>query len=307
MKKFLIYAPSYDTNSGGCIVLHKLCDCLNRLGYEAFIYPMIPSFELNVGNAHTAKTMLAQMIGAISRVENFKVNPSFLSPVLKPKFEDFASDDTVVVYPEVTFGNPLKAKNVVRWILYTPGELVPAVYYGFDELHFLFQEAFGRYEFPRCYTSKRPLTITSFPTELYFQELDSHERSGVAYCIRKSPREATPDLLLNGIRIDGKEHVEIAKIFKRVKTFISYDLYTAYSRFASIAGCDSIIMPLPNTKREDLFPDGDRLDGVAYGFDDLERSRSTRQRLLRKFVESEQQNMSTARAFAEEVHNFFER
>ncbi len=32
---FTIVAPSYDNTSGGIVVLHKLCDLINELGYSA--------------------------------------------------------------------------------------------------------------------------------------------------------------------------------------------------------------------------------------------------------------------------------
>jgi hypothetical protein len=305
MKKFFIYAPSYNPNSGGCIVLHKLCDCLNRLGYEAFIYPMIPSYELNVGNAMSAKVMLTRMMNFVSRPGNFKVNPAFLTPVIAPKFEDFAPDDAVVIYPEVVFGNPLKAKNVVRWLLYTPGETVASVYYGFDELHFLFLDVFGKYKFPRCHTSKHPLFITHWPIETYLQLEDVEERSGVAYCLRKSKRSPSAELLSDGILIDGKAHDEIAKIFKRIKTFISYDPYTAYLPFAVMAGCDSVIAPLPNVDVGALYPELGMLDGIAYGLDDLERARATRLRLIARYENFEVSNLVNTRNFIDEVDMFF--
>ena len=39
--KYIIVAPSYDENNGGCVVLHKLCDLLNSQGEKAVLCPMI--------------------------------------------------------------------------------------------------------------------------------------------------------------------------------------------------------------------------------------------------------------------------
>lgn len=36
--KFIIYAPSFDENSGGNVVLHRLCDLLNKQGEHAYIW-----------------------------------------------------------------------------------------------------------------------------------------------------------------------------------------------------------------------------------------------------------------------------
>jgi hypothetical protein len=266
---------------------------------------MIASFELNVGNAWDSERMLKEIQDGTALSENFATNPEFTTPVLAAALGDFASDDAVVVYPEVTFGNPLKAKNVVRWMLYTPGETVPQVYYGFDELHFLYDKSCGRYQFPRCHTSMHIIAIAHVPLDLYLHSGDNQDRTGVAYCVRKSKRLVSSELLNDGILIDGKEHVEIAEIFKSVKTFISYDLYTAYSKFASIAGCDSIIVPLIGSTREELFPDPEQLNGIAYGYDDLANARASRSKLVSKFKEIEQRNLLAATNFVDEVAKFF--
>ena len=38
--RFVIYAPRYRSDSGGAIVLHKLCDVLNGLGHRASVWPL---------------------------------------------------------------------------------------------------------------------------------------------------------------------------------------------------------------------------------------------------------------------------
>ena len=39
-KKYLIMTQSYDENCGGYVVLHKLCDQVNRLGREPICFRM---------------------------------------------------------------------------------------------------------------------------------------------------------------------------------------------------------------------------------------------------------------------------
>ena len=51
--KFVIYAPSFTQKSGGVIVLHLLCDLLNRQKHQAFIaksmfVPKIKIIVLNI-------------------------------------------------------------------------------------------------------------------------------------------------------------------------------------------------------------------------------------------------------------------
>ncbi len=39
INKFIIFAPTYDENIGGVILLHKLCHLLNAKGIKSFIFP----------------------------------------------------------------------------------------------------------------------------------------------------------------------------------------------------------------------------------------------------------------------------
>ncbi len=44
--KFIIFAPTYDENIGGVILLHKLCHLLNANGIKSFLFPFFtPSKE----------------------------------------------------------------------------------------------------------------------------------------------------------------------------------------------------------------------------------------------------------------------
>lgn len=89
-KRFVIAAPDYTNIHGGVVALHRLCDCLNANGYDAFIEP------------------LGEAIGV--------THPGWNTP-LWPR-RDF--DDVIVVYPEIVTGNPLNAARVVRWLLNRP-------------------------------------------------------------------------------------------------------------------------------------------------------------------------------------------
>jgi hypothetical protein len=90
LRRFVIAAPDYTDIHGGVVAMHRLCDRLNRIGYEAFIEPL--------GDAT-----------GITR-------NGWLTPLWwRPNFED-----TVMVYPEIVTGNPLGAPRVVRWLLNRP-------------------------------------------------------------------------------------------------------------------------------------------------------------------------------------------
>ncbi|MCK5424804.1 MAG: hypothetical protein KAI89_05485, partial [Emcibacter sp.] len=124
---YIIYAPSFSENNGGCIVLHKLCHMLNQLGERAFLWPMEPVY----------KPRMRDRVLSFLKPKPFEVNKEFNTPVATPKD---LNDNSIVIYPEIINGNPLKHKNVVRWFLHKPGHHTGKVEYGENELYFIFDQ-----------------------------------------------------------------------------------------------------------------------------------------------------------------------
>jgi hypothetical protein len=92
--RFIIYAPEYCEDSSGVRALYRLCHLLNCAGYDAAIYPF-------------------------GDIEQYSLHPS---PWNTPIFaERVVPSGTVVIYPEIIRGNPLRVRRVVRWILNYPG------------------------------------------------------------------------------------------------------------------------------------------------------------------------------------------
>jgi hypothetical protein len=87
---FIVVAPDYTEIHGGVVALHRLCDRLNALGYEAYIHP----------------------IGAEGTVR-----PGWRTPLRRGR----ALRDAVTIYPEIVSGNPFGSTHVVRWLLNRPG------------------------------------------------------------------------------------------------------------------------------------------------------------------------------------------
>lgn len=91
MKKdcnIIIYSPPFHESSGGITVLHKLCDILITLNYNAGFY---------------------------SEHKNFNVNPLFKSKLFTKQEINLEHD--LIIYPEIILGNPLQGKNILRYIL----------------------------------------------------------------------------------------------------------------------------------------------------------------------------------------------
>lgn len=306
-KKFLVFAPSYNPEGGGDVVLHRLCAILNELGHEAWLHPYfsgMPAYPNNIPDV--ARSTLKWFIA--KHFFRYRTRPDWNTPVLK-RFDAAHSDDWIVIYPEIVFGNPLRAKNVVRWLLYKPGFHTGQIFYGSNDLLVSFNEFSDDFHFPGAHKSASRLYVLSFPFEHYNLEgaLPPEQRSGTAYCLRKGKGRPIVHDLDNSILIDGMSHAEVASVFKRVKTFISYDLYTAFSSFAVLCGTASVVIPEPGRTREGWYENRAETYGVAYGFDDLAWARETADKVLGRLREKEALSIESVRQFVTEANQYFSR
>ena len=312
-KRYLIIAPSFDENNGGCIVQHKLCSIISEQGYECYLYPNFTEyfaisarpFNLSIKSIFGLfKKVFSTLFTEYKKHNSFKTSSAFNTPLLKDKNIIF-DDDWVVIYPEITFGNPLKAKNVVRWLLHQPGFHTNAIFYGKGELLVKFNSAIDNFIFPGSVTSEQELKVIHYPLEHYNLDNVKEKREGTAYCLRKGANKEIQHDLVGSILIDNKSHAEISEIFKRVKTFVSYDTYTAYSLFAVLCGCESVVVPDDGISIDEWYPNVNDRNGIAYGFDDIERAKQT-SGLVKKYVESEEaKSVNNVLAFIKDVDSYF--
>jgi hypothetical protein len=310
MKKFLICTPSYSENNGGAIALHKLCHLLNQNNREAYLFPIVENLQINSLNY---KKILPKFI--VKQIKKpfkiLKTNKSLNTPVLYNLPIGITTGEFVVIYPEITFGNPLQATHVVRWLLHNPGhdtatgKETKEYFFGKNELYFRYASFFKEFQNQGSTTSSHLLTITHFPLDKYNEQNAAEIRTGSAYCIRKGFYKKIEHDLSKSILIDNKKHNEISKIFKSVKTFISYDTYTVYSEFAALSGCDSIVIPDDNISIDQWRPHIEDRYGIAYGYENLEWARKTRSNLLDKCLNAEEKSNASAIKFIELVEEFF--
>lgn len=306
MRKFIIFSPPYDENIGGVICLHKLVHLINESGNIAYLYPSFENLEISKKNFLIPVLKFGREIYRSFR-RPFKVNKNFNTPIYTGSINDLKTDQWIVIYYEQVFGNPLNARNVVRWLLHQPGFHTGAVYYGFNELHVRFNEAILPFHYPNSQLADFLLPIIHYPLEFYNSKNASTDRHGTAYCLRKGKGKLIQHELQESILIDDLAHEEIAKLFKKVKTFITYDSYTAYSRFASMCGCDSVVIPDSGVTEEQWYPNPLDRFGVAYGFDNIEKARTTRDLLCQKIDSEHNQTASLVVNFVKESQVFFKR
>ena len=135
--------------------------------------------------------------------------------------------------------------------------------------------------------------------------LPPESRTGTAYCIRKGQGKKIVHDLHNSILIDGMNHEEISAIFKRVKTFISYDTKTMYSLMALACGAESVVVPDTGVSKEQWEPNPVRAYGIAYGLDDLESARRTIPNALEQLDEFSVSSKQAVVEFTKEVKEYF--
>ncbi|HIA7302709.1 TPA: hypothetical protein ACWR3Y_004926, partial [Escherichia coli] len=90
------------------------CHLLNVMGHKASLFPYVSESNYSLLNKYQF------LKGVINhRLGRFVTNPDFITPVITQINK--VTDSSVVIYPEIVNGNPLRAKNVVRWFLHNPG------------------------------------------------------------------------------------------------------------------------------------------------------------------------------------------
>ena len=235
-----------------------------------------------------------------SRRKPYPTHPGFLTPIA-PSQEVIR--DAIVVYPEIVEGNPLGGTRVVRWLLHKPGFHTGKAVFGERDLFFFFQKAFDD---PLYNKNPDNLLQTFFVRDDVYCQTNFGVRDGVAYILRKGKDRLIVHDVNNSILVDGKTHAEAAEIFNRVRVCISYDLYTMYSMYAALCGCDSVVVPMDGVSKEEWVPEPSGRYGLAYGFDDLEAARSTAPLLLPHLKQQEFQVNSTVGDFVAKCGAYFD-
>ncbi|MEN9807778.1 MAG: hypothetical protein RL756_2298 [Pseudomonadota bacterium] len=283
---YLVYAGSYNENNGGALYMHNLVHTLNSLGEKAFLWPARyplrhPSFR-----------------NWFRREWNFFTKPYFVNPELDTPVasRDDLNNASVVIYPEIILGNPLRARNVVRWLLYNP-KLHTHYRFGPDEMFFRVGEFCDVPEL----TGGAPDLFMWTVNRVYRNE-HRPDRKGVCYMLRKGknkPRIPETEVE-SAIQVDGLSHAELNEVFNRCDTFYSYDEATMYSQYAALCGCLSVVVPglfgsraewVQNHKLASL--------GVAYGTspEELEHARMSRDKVREMLQQQENESVESVRRF----------
>lgn len=249
-----IFTPALH-NSGGVKALHTLAQKINIMKY---------------------KNISAKLICMNNGFD--KYNNSYCNDFMHPSE---INEYTVVVYPEIVKGNPLKAKHVIRWILMELGENInPLInlYWKKEDIVYHWEPSIWQTGVKNIRSSIKINQLAIPFIDKEFIKYNNNERTKTCYLIKKGHglhnlkkfMQLHPN---NSINIESMSLHDIVKTFNECHTFFCYDPNTFYIAGAPLCGCISIIYPLANMNEDDFFKN--RLyykdnflykSGISYGF-----------------------------------------
>jgi hypothetical protein len=240
----VVYSPPFQVKCGGIVAMHNMAKVINETFHDKI------SAKLFMHN-------------------NIKNNNPFCNNFASI---DEINDDTIVVYPEIITGNPLGAKNVIKWILLDLGIEMPHDHYkNWDLTDLVYywetKENINNYKQLSC--------------PFYHPGFKNNNRTGVrkgsCYLIKKAPfihKEFEFIHPFDSIFIDDMSLEDINDVFNKCKYFYSYDANTAYIIYAALCGCIPIIYPINGISKTEYF--NSRIyncnnviynKGIVYGYD----------------------------------------
>lgn len=295
---FVVCTSDFDPNSGGVLCLHALSDCLAELGHSVFLAPLI--HEEGWGLFSPMESM-RRVVGSY-RVGMVKPRPSAYGrakPIDMFEARKLSSGGAFFVYPEVILGNPYQAHRVVRWLLHYPMCHRGAIHWGANDWVVRFNDAIPSLALPGIGFIERSLKVVKYPIDIYASKRRSN-RAGSAYLIRKGVNKPYIHSA-DAICIDGMGHEQAAEILGRVEKFYSYDIYTAYSYLAAVAGCLSIVVPDPGRSLEDWYPSVEDRWGIAYGESMVEWALSTAHLVQSRLQSEEAKSLDDVKALVDRL------
>ncbi len=274
-------------------MLHKLADLIIREGHEAYLVPIFENRQISLVDWQERLSEIVFDIHNDILLRRapalYTTNSSYLGRTLDDNVIDFIrAHNCVVIYPEVVFGNPLKAKHIARWILNTPGVISNSVCFSPGEVQFLYSDRFEPIYAKFLEVADFNLEILDVPWQQYVNRNPTGRRAGAAYMQRKGVLAQIPDIdLSNAVKIDGMSHESVAKVFSEVEFFYSFDTSTLYSQLAAISGVKSVVL----AKTEIEQP------GIANGIGDLDRASASLPQLFSLLMETERRSTECVKKF----------
>ena len=298
---------------GGAIALHVLCKNLESLGYDARIY------YINDGESYGKKYFwvkharfkvvdnykkLVVKLGLNNSSNNSDRYSGYVNMTIhgcREKRLPIVGSNTIVIYPDVVYGNFLRAKNVVRWLLFYNRYGDDA--YGANDLFYAYRNVFND---KKKNPQNRILTVAYFNLDLY-KQTNFGVRSGSCYVIRKGSNRTDLPENFDGPIIDDLTEQDKVKVLNESKYCISYDTQTAYSAIAAICGCISIVIPEEGKTWKDYRNTKEECYGVAFGNSEEQIlwAKGTASKTLERYQVLNANGLKETEKFAKEAIKYF--
>ena len=243
---YIIYAPQYTHRSAGTRILYELSYQLNKHGYESYMlaWDNVPYY----GNRYKICSL------------------------------DFATSSVArgawVVYPEIVKGNPLKAANVIRYVLNVPGLLGGDKTYASSEILFSWNSYISKHSW------NSPIVKTPCIDLSIFKD-GGLPRKGSCYFVYKGvnvPRRPQ----LEEIEITGQYPPHgLSDLFNSVEVFYTYDDMTAASDEARLCGCPVVLLN-EDTDKYDLLKENKY--GMAFFLSELPWAKKTVHKFRKLYI-----------------------
>jgi hypothetical protein len=300
--KFVFYAPEYSEDAGGIAAQYVLAAKLAQMGHRVSIWPYEKpkSFlSLDFCTMVLRRFLTLRWRKLWRTLTWYRGNPPPFGLTYAKKSFNLA--DCVVVYTETVAGNPLRAENVVRWVLYHPAAFSKRkIRYESNAIFFHWDFAFGN---DLTLRERNLLRLGLFFRSIYTERNET--RHGNAVLIRKGRRLWPKIPLANGVLIDGMNHSDVAKIFASKKYLLSYDPCTAYLQYAALSGCIPVVVPPPDMTFNDWIAYGGAPHGVAFGLEDIPRAQFTLSTLFDEIARDERVEHELIENFVRSCERFF--
>jgi hypothetical protein len=199
-KKYVIWILGKSNRSNGVKALRSLADALLKSGLEVLVWS-----------------------ADCSRDYDYKyINTESITKEIR--------ENDIVVYPESVKGNPLRFQNVVRWVLYFPGQIGD----GENEYH----KSEQLFTWAKKYYNDIPVLCFPCVDEKLFYN-DGKEKTENCYFIHKGGKfREIPEIEgfteINMTYPETKE--KFAELLRKTKVLYSYDRYSAVLNEAMACG-----------------------------------------------------------------------
>ena len=275
-KKIIIYNIIND--NGGPIVLSALCKTLREIGYDARVL-FTNQFRTHNGSALWDAYIVWRFLirnyiyhylfllfprCQYLKIRQFPKKTVSAMEGIKIQYNPFFNRrNSIIIYPEILYGNPLFATNVIRWFLYFNRYKNHPEAYNKNDLFICFREIFND---SILNPQRITLTINYFDRALY-RQYNFGERTGNCYIIRKGRnRPDLPKEFDGPVYDDNMSQEDLVRMLNYHKYCYTYDTQTFYTAVACVCGCIPIVVMEEGKTIEDYLGEKEMEHyGVAYG------------------------------------------